>query len=135
MSLFVRHLTKKRGDAAAVDDANFALAGGTLAALLGPAGAGKSTLLRLIAGLEPADAGEAVLEGGAPAERKYVAFISRRSTFLPHLTVEQNIAAGLVAEAWPDKDVRERVAEVCDWVKIRGLEARYPAEISSNQLQ
>ena len=41
----------------------FGVSSGSFVSLLGPSGAGKTTLLRLVAGLEPADAGGVVLEG------------------------------------------------------------------------
>src|ERR1043165_5649851 len=50
-------ITKTWGAAAAVEDITFSAPAGALVALLGPPGCGKSTTLRLIAGLEPADAG------------------------------------------------------------------------------
>jgi ABC-type glutathione transport system ATPase component len=47
----------------AVDGVSFALYPGEMVGLLGRSGAGKSTLARLLAALEPADAGEVLLHG------------------------------------------------------------------------
>lgn len=64
-----------------LDGVGLAVAPGERVLVAGPNGSGKSTLLRLLAGLEPADAGE-VLVGGAPitrlAARRRVAFAPDR---------------------------------------------------------
>ena len=51
MSIEVQAISKKFGDAVALDDVSLEVATGSLTALLGPSGGGKSTLLRIIAGL------------------------------------------------------------------------------------
>jgi ABC-type Fe3+/spermidine/putrescine transport system ATPase subunit len=45
-------VTKRFGQAAAVDTVGLAVANGEFLAVLGPSGCGKTTLLRLIAGFE-----------------------------------------------------------------------------------
>jgi len=60
--LHCHRVTKRFGDALAVDDISFDLAGG-ICALLGPNGAGKSTLLKILAGLLAPDEGEVRIAG------------------------------------------------------------------------
>ena len=59
----VRSLTKRFGDAVAVDDLSFSLETGTVTGFLGPNGAGKTTTLRLLLGLAEPSAGEALVFG------------------------------------------------------------------------
>ena len=66
--VFVRGLTKRYGDVAAVDDLTFSLGPGTVTGFLGPNGAGKSTTLRLLLGLAEPTSGEAQIFGH-PYER------------------------------------------------------------------
>jgi ABC-2 type transport system ATP-binding protein len=59
----VSGLTKKYGDRTVVDHVSFELEPGTVTGFLGPNGAGKTTTMRMITGLVPASAGEALVAG------------------------------------------------------------------------
>ena len=63
MSIHVESISKRFGDAVALDDVTFEVPTGSLTALLGPSGGGKSTLLRIIAGLDMPDTGTVRIEG------------------------------------------------------------------------
>jgi ABC-type multidrug transport system ATPase subunit len=56
-NLHKHFLRKTKERVEALDDVSFTVAGGCLAALVGPDGGGKTTLIRLAAGLQAADAG------------------------------------------------------------------------------
>jgi iron complex transport system ATP-binding protein len=81
-TLATHALTRRRGERTVLDGIDVAFAGGRLSAIVGPNGAGKTTLLRLLAGLDPPDAGEAVLDGRR-VDRLGAAVRSRRIAFLP----------------------------------------------------
>ena len=59
----VTGLTKRYGDRTVVDGVSFALEPGTVTGFLGPNGAGKTTTMRMITGLIPASAGQALVDG------------------------------------------------------------------------
>ncbi|MCF8571501.1 ATP-binding cassette domain-containing protein [Gordonia sp. HY002] len=61
----VKNLTKRYGEFVAVDDVSFTCKPGRVTGFLGPNGAGKSTTMRIIAGLTPAGAGSATVNGVA----------------------------------------------------------------------
>src|SRR3546814_4373850 len=87
----------------AVAEASLDLRAGRIACLLGPSGCGKSTLLRLIAGLEPVDAGEISIGGVlmsapgvvTPPEARGVGLVFQDFALFPHLSVADNIGFGL----------------------------------------
>ena len=56
--IIVRNLTKRYGDAVALDNISLEIGSGEFLVLLGPSGCGKTTLLRCLAGLETPDTGQ-----------------------------------------------------------------------------
>ena len=91
--------TGGRGSTVVFRDLDLGVQAGTVLALLGPNGAGKSTLLLTLAGLLPARAGEARVDGVAlrngnavAASRAGVVLVPDNRSLFPSLTVEENLA-------------------------------------------
>src|SRR5438445_2657842 len=126
LSIVVRTLSKQFGDFQAVDGVSFEVPAGQLVALLGPSGSGKSTILRIIAGLEPADAGDVELTGedatNMPVQRRGVGFVFQHYALFRHMTVRQNVAFGLDVQKPrpPAREVRRRVDELLELVQLIG---------------
>ena len=84
--------------------------------LLGPSGCGKTTTLRLIAGFLEPDEGDILFEGekinGVPSYKRQVNTIFQRYALFPHLNVYENIAFGLRVKKRPEKEIKEKVAEM-----------------------
>ena len=78
----------------ALHDVSLRIEAGEAVALLGPSGCGKSTLLRLIAGLDPPDAGAVRWDGAAPGPGE-IGFVFQDATLLPWATAAQNVALPL----------------------------------------
>jgi iron(III) transport system ATP-binding protein len=138
-SIEFRHVTKRYGDVAAVNDISFTIAPGTLVTLLGPSGCGKTTTLRMIAGLELPTSGT-ILIGGAdvtttPASERDVSMVFQSYALFPHMSVLENVRYGLVVSKMPkDKaDARARVALAT--VGLEGFDERLPSELSGGQQQ
>src|SRR5436189_4845635 len=88
-----------KSDRPAVADLHLEIADGEFLVLVGPSGCGKSTSLRMLAGLEPVDAG-AIYIGDkevaklAPKDRD-VAMVFQDYALYPHMTVGQNMGFAL----------------------------------------
>jgi NitT/TauT family transport system ATP-binding protein len=91
--IVVRDLTKVYGDLRVVDPLTLDIEAGSFVSIIGPSGCGKTTLLRIVAGLEPASAGDVLLDDGSPADarrRKRVAMVPQAPGLLPWRTVREN---------------------------------------------
>ncbi|WP_135469792.1 ABC transporter ATP-binding protein [Crenalkalicoccus roseus] len=114
---------------------------GEILCLLGPSGDGKTTLLRLVAGLEPLQAGrieiggEVVAEPGreVPPERRNVGFVFQDYALFPHLTVAENVAFGL--RRVPRGERSWHVAEALARVGLEDYANAYPHMLSGGQQQ
>ena len=112
---------------------------GEFLALMGPSGSGKTTLLRIIAGLEPPDAGTVLYRDdditGRSARDRNVGFVFQHYALFRHMTVFENVAFGLRVRRWPEAKVRERVGELLRLVRLEEKADRYPAALSGGQRQ
>nr|WP_293425935.1 sulfate/molybdate ABC transporter ATP-binding protein [Phreatobacter sp.] len=142
-AIHVEAITKAFGGTAALDGIDLDIRGGELLALLGPSGSGKTTLLRVIAGLESISSGR-VLFGDEDAtrlavQRRHVGFVFQHYALFRHMTVADNIAYGLSVRPRAQRpsraDIRRRVSELLDLVRLPGLERRYPGQLSGGQRQ
>ena len=151
--LDVDGLGARFGDVTAVADLDLSLEPGSFTALLGPSGCGKSTTLAMVAGLLTPTAGDVRLDGasllGVPAERRPVSLVFQKPLLFPHLSVEQNVAYGLLARGRPRvrrragaltgaasrQEVVTQVEEMLERVRLGGLGRRRVGELSGGQEQ
>jgi sulfate/thiosulfate transport system ATP-binding protein len=139
VAIQVQSITKRFGRAVALDDVTLDVPSGSLTALLGPSGGGKSTLLRVIAGLEAPDSGTVMIDGvdltGVPARQRDIGFCFQHYAPFRHLTVWKNVAFGLEVRRRPKPEIRARVGELLELVRISHLADRYPSQLSGGQRQ
>ena len=137
------HATKtyrsRKGDVAAVDDLNLAVADREFMVLLGPSGCGKTTALRLVAGLEELTAGAIrigarVVNNVAPKDRD-VAMVFQNYALYPHMSVYKNLAFGLRMRKVPRSQIRQTVQETAILLGIEHLLDRKPAALSGGERQ
>ncbi len=132
-------VTKRFGGFVATDGVSLAVRRGETLALLGPSGCGKTTLLRMIAGFEAPTSGTVRLGGADAAGRepyeRSVGLLFQQYALFPHMTVEQNVAYGLVHRRWPRAEREARVAEMLGLVRMAHLAGRWPGELSGGQQQ
>jgi iron(III) transport system ATP-binding protein len=138
-SIQFERVSKLYGQVAAVDAISFTIAAGTLVTLLGPSGCGKTTTLRMIAGLEMPTSGT-IRIGGAevtrvPASERDVSMVFQSYALFPHMTVQENVAYGLVVSGLPKREVGERARAALSTVGLTGFDTRLPSELSGGQQQ
>ena len=132
-------LNKRFGDLVAVRDLDLEIPAGGFFSLIGPSGCGKTTTLRMVAGLEHPDSGTIEVGGEditrRPAYRRPVNTVFQSYALFPHLNVADNVAFGLVEERRPRAEIRTRVAEMLEIVRLTGREHSRPAQLSGGQQQ
>ncbi|WP_301288667.1 MULTISPECIES: sulfate/molybdate ABC transporter ATP-binding protein [Methylorubrum] len=139
----IEDVSKTFETAAVLHDFTLDVRAGELLALLGPSGSGKTTLLRIIAGLDFPDRGRIIFGGDdatqVPVQRRAVGFVFQHYALFKHMTVAQNIAYGLNARKRserPDKaEIKRRVGNLLDLIKLSGFADRYPSQLSGGQRQ
>jgi spermidine/putrescine ABC transporter ATP-binding subunit len=139
MSLELSGLQKRFGAVAAVDGITLRVEDGEFFSLLGPSGCGKTTLLRLVAGILQPDVGTIRLGGrditSAPIHARNATLVFQSYALFPHLTVFDNVAFGLRMRKEKAAEVKRRVQEVLELVRLPDFGGRYPAQISGGQQQ
>lgn len=139
--LVLRGLTKTYpgADGAAVRGIDLTVDRGLMLAVLGPSGCGKSTTLRLIAGLVTPTAGHVEVDGhdltGVPVHRRDMGVVFQSYALFPHLDVARNVAFGLEMRKVAKAEVRRRVGEALDLVRLGHLSGRRIAQLSGGQQQ
>ena len=135
----IKNITKKFGDFTAVDDVSLDIYKGELFCLLGGSGCGKSTLLRMLAGFETPTSGSIEIDGQDVA--KIAAFdrptnmMFQSYALFPHMSVEKNVAYGLLREGVPKAEAMNRVADMLRLVKLQDFAKRKPHQLSGGQQQ
>ncbi|HEV3473323.1 MAG TPA: ABC transporter ATP-binding protein [Actinomycetota bacterium] len=137
--LVLEDVSKSFGDVRAVDQVSFEVQPGEFYSLLGPSGCGKTTTLRVVAGFERPDTGRVLLSGAdvtdvAPNRRR-VNTVFQHYALFPHLTVEDNVAFGLKQAKVPPSDLKRRLDEALERVRLTDLRDRRPRELSGGQQQ
>lgn len=135
----IRGITKRFGAFTAVDNVSLDIFRGELFCLLGGSGCGKSTLLRMLAGFEAPTEGQILIDGqdmaGVPPDKRPTNMMFQSYALFPHMTVEKNVAYGLLREGKSKREAYARVAEMLKLVKLETLAKRKPHQLSGGQRQ
>ena len=113
--------------------------------LFGPSGAGKTQTLRLIAGIARPDAGRVTVRDRllydsaagvslSPQARR-LAYVFQDYALFPHLTVRQNVEAGLRLRDMPAAQRSDIASKYIKLVHLERAESRYPYELSGGMKQ
>ncbi len=119
-----------------LDQIDLAVHEGELLALLGQSGSGKSTILRCLTGLTEPTIGR-VLCYGQPLDgiNPHASIVFQTFALYPWLTVEQNVAVGLMSKHMSRSDRDAAVEKAIELIGLSNYHAAYPREISGGMRQ
>jgi len=135
----LERVRKEFGSFVAVQHADFGIRRGEFFALLGPSGCGKTTLLRMIAGFEQPTTGRVLLDGadqaGVPPHKRNVNTVFQQYALFPHMSVFDNVAFGPRSKGRSESELRPKVHEMLEIVRLDDKADRRPMQLSGGQQQ
>ena len=138
-SVTLQGVSKSYGSVTALRTMDLVIAQGEFLTLLGPSGCGKTTTLRLVAGFIDPSTGR-ILFGGddvtdLPAQKREIGMVFQDYALFPHMTIADNIGFGLVERGRKSAEIKAKVNELVQLIRLPGIENRFPAELSGGQQQ
>src|SRR5580698_4016650 len=139
ISIKASNVTKRFGDTIALDHVDLVIEKGEIFFLLGPSGCGKTTLLRTIAGFYTPDEGRIFFGDEdvtrVPPHKRNTGMMFQSYALWPHMTVAENVAFGLEERKVPKPEIRRRVGESLESVRMGAFADRRPSQLSGGQQQ
>ncbi len=137
--LEIRNIHKSYEGKPLLNGVSFSVHSGETVCLLGPSGSGKSTLLRIIAGLDPAEAGSIVWQGqdvtNLPVHQRHFGLMFQDYALFPHRSVVENVAFGLRMAGLPRTDIHTRSLEALEMVNMAAFANRRVTDLSGGEQQ
>src|SRR5713226_7840203 len=139
-ALSVRELRRRFGRQQVLDGVNLECPGGRITTIVGPSGCGKTVLLKHLNLLLRPDSGSIVIEGtdatqtgvrGTDAIREQLGMLFQAGALFDSMSVFDNVAFPLVEKTrLSQSEIGERVMELLAQVGLKGMEQKYPSEMS-----
>jgi len=148
-ALELRQVSKVYGsgpnEVRALTQADLAVAGGELVAIMGPSGSGKSTLLTIAGSLEEPTSGEVLVDGvdlanisrsaRAQMRRRSIGYVFQDFNLLPGLKAIENVTLPLELDGVAWKAARAAALEAMEELDVADRVDRYPDELSGGERQ
>lgn len=137
------NVSKRFGDAIAVDNISLTIESGEFCVLVGTSGCGKSTTLRMINRLLPHTDGRIRIDGEEIYQideqklRRRIGYAIQSTGLFPHWSVERNIAVVPRLLGWPDARIKARIHELLALLDLpyEAFAGKYPSQLSGGQAQ
>ncbi len=136
---------EKTGMTVGVQDANFSVREGEIFVVMGLSGSGKSTLVRMFNRLIEPTSGSVKVNGEdvlamtdkqvVELRRQHMAMVFQSFALMPHLSVLENVAFGLVIGGVAKDKRLTRAKEALEQVGLSAYQGVSPAELSGGQQQ
>ena len=126
----------------ALNGINVSIGKGEFVYVVGPSGAGKSTFIKLMYREEVPTSGSIFVNGvnvsqlkkrQTPKLRRSLGVVFQDFKLLPRLTVYENVAFAMEVIERPRKEIKKRVLEVLDLVKLKHKARMWPDELSGGE--
>lgn len=128
--------TRRDGDVVALENVTFSMRQGEFVCMVGPSGCGKSTLLKILAGVIPRTAGEALLRGRSiEMATREIGLVFQTPVLLPWRNVMENALLPAEVLGLDPAKARARARELLRLVGLDGFENKYPYELSGGMQQ
>ena len=137
--VWLEDVTKHFGLVVALAELDLKVVSGEFLTLLGPSGSGKTTILNLIAGMVEPTAGRIWIDGrdstNLQPSKRGLGMVFQNYALMPHMTVFENVAFPLRVRKLPKDEIKRKVAEVLEVVRLPDVARRKPSELSGGQQQ
>jgi ABC-2 type transport system ATP-binding protein len=133
-------LTRRFKDTLAVDGLSFSIRSGELFGLVGPDGAGKTTTLRMLAGVLPPSAGDALVNGVSVARdpekvKHSIGYMSQGFGLYTDLTVAENLDFYADLYRVPKGERPPRLERLYHFSNLRPFKNRLAGQLSGGMKQ
>ncbi|WP_427042891.1 ABC transporter ATP-binding protein [Fusobacterium sp. SB021] len=133
VAINVKNVVKKFGNNVIIPGMSIDIKNGEFFTLLGPSGCGKTTLLRMIAGFNSIEGGEIYFDdkmiNDMPAHKRNIGMVFQSYAIFPHMTVRENVEYGLKLRKISKAEIKEKVDNILDVVKISEYQERLPERL------
>lgn len=123
----------------AVDNVSFNVESGEFFSLLGPSGCGKTTTLYCIAGLEKPTRGRIYFDEqdvtNVHPRKRNVGMVFQSYAVFFNMTVEENIAYPLKVRKVPSEEIKRKVKEMAELLRIEGILKVRADRLTPSQMQ
>lgn len=140
-----KYYGKSKNQTKALDGMTFQVMPGEFLGIMGSSGSGKSTLLNCIATVTRPDGGSITMKGRpiqelkgaalADYRGKEVGYLFQNFELLDNLTGRENILLPLSLHGVPEKEGKERLAQLAAYLEITDVLPKFPAQMSGGQRQ
>ena len=139
MSLELRRVEKKVGQDTHIYRTDLSFQKNSINILLGSTLAGKTTLMQIMAGLDKPTNGEIWFDNknvtGMAVQKRNVSMVYQQFINYPNFTVFDNIASPLKITGIGSDEIKKKVGEVAELLKLSGMLNKKPNELSGGQQQ
>ena len=139
MSLELKRVEKKVGQDTHIYRTDLSFQKNSINILLGSTLAGKTTLMQIMAGLDKPTNGEIWFDGknvtGMAVQKRNVSMVYQQFINYPNFTVFDNIASPLKITGIGSDEIKKKVGEVAELLKLSGMLNKKPNELSGGQQQ